>query len=357
MQKKNIAFLIPSLQPGGAERVMSILANNFSQRKDVNVHLILYLSPHIFYYLDRNVVIHKVNFNYKKYPKLISFLLVLFFIRGKLRTIQPYAFLSFEGRYNFLVLLASIGLSVKRFVSDRSRPGIKYGFLPDLLNPYLYRISDGIVAQTKFARDYVYSLTKHQNIKVIPNPIVYINKNITNRENIILNVGRFISSKNQSELIQIFKEVNPQGWKLILIGEGPNLLKCKKIASQNGLEDRVQFIGNTQDIHKYYQRSKIFAFTSLSEGFPNALGEAMASGCACISYNCIAGPSDLIDDGKNGFLVPLHDKDFFKNRLNQMMQPEFNRNKMGLAAIESTKQYSEEVIARKTLNFILNNGN
>lgn len=350
MATKKIALVIPGLAAGGAERVMSILANEFSKQKDIQVHLILYVKPNIFYQLNEGVIIHKLEFDYKKLPRFLYTTKIYSYIRKKLKEIQPDALLSFGGKYNSLVLLAALGLGIRSYVSDRSRPGIKYGFIPDLLNPYVYKLAHGIIAQTNAAKEYAYAKTKHRNIKVIPNPVPPVKPLNIERENIILNVGRFITTKNQEELIKIFIDINPKDWKLVLIGEGPKLNHCKEIVAKAGFSDKIQFIGNTSDVQSYYQRSKIFAFTSTSEGFPNALAEAMAAGCACISYDCLAGPADLIEDGVNGHLIEMKKSDNYKKALNELIINEELQTTFSLNAINIVNSNNSAAISKAFAN-------
>lgn len=347
-----IALLIPGLSAGGAERVMSILANEFSKQQAIQVHLILYVKPNIFYELDDNVIIHKLDFNYKKLPRILYTTMIYLYIRKKLKEIQPDALLSFGGKYNSLVLLAAIGLGIRSFVSDRSRPGIKYGFIPDLLNPYVYKLAHGIIAQTNAAKEYACSKTKHKNIKVIPNPVPFAKPLNIERENIILNVGRFITTKKQEDLIKIFIAINPKDWKLVLIGEGPKLNHCKEIVAKAGFFDKIQFTGNTSDVQIYYQRSKIFAFTSTSEGFPNALAEGMAAGCACISYDCLAGPSDMIINTINGILVPTGNIDCFRENLENLMYNDEMINAFSKAGIIKSQSLSSSDVSNLFLDFL-----
>ncbi len=342
---------------GGTERVVSILANQFSKEKNIEVHVILCTAESMFYSLDERVQVHVPKFNYKRLNRATFTLQLMWFLRSKVIQIKPSAFLSFGGRYNAFSILALAGTKTPVFITDRSRPGISYGRFLDWLNAKVYRFSTGIMAQTTQAVDFSFKQTKHKNIQRIGNPIGTYKALETNRENVILNVGRFIESKNQAQLIDIFAELPPSDWQLWFIGDGPTFELCKSRVRDLGLYEKVIFLGKQMNLEYWYNKAAIFAFTSESEGFPNALGEAMASGCACVSYDCVAGPSDLIDDGKSGYLVPLHDQTFFKNRLIQMMQSEFDWNKMSIAAVESTKQYSEGAIAKKTLNFLLNNGN
>lgn len=355
MLAKKIALVIPGLAAGGAERVMSILANEFSKQMDIQVHLILYVKPNIFYQLNEVVIIHKLEFDYKKLPRFLYTAKIYSYVRKKLKDIQPDALLSFSGKYNSLVLLAAVGLGIRSYVSDRSRPGIKYGFIPDLLNPYIYKLALGIIAQTNAAKEYAYTKTKHKNIKVIPNPVPPVKAINIERENIILNVGRFITTKNQEELIKIFIDINPKDWKLILIGEGPKLNHCKEIVKRAGFSDKVQFIGNTSDVQSYYQRSKIFAFTSTSEGFPNALAEAMAAGCACISYDCLAGPADLIVDDETGYLVKNFDNQNFFKKVRLLMTQESLLNTFKANSIKRMTGFTPEYICQEYYKFFFSN--
>ena len=94
-------------------------------------------------------------------------------------------------------------------------------------------------------------------------------------------------------------------------------------------------------------KSKIFAFTSSSEGFPNVIGEAMSAGLPVVAYDCIAGPSDMVIDGENGFLIPLFDQSSFKQRLSQLIKDESLRNKMGHCAKTSICRFGEEFITEQ----------
>lgn len=342
---------------GGTERVVSILANKFCMEEDIEVYVLLCTDEPIFYSLDERVHLNVPKFNYRRLNRAVFTLKLMWFLRGKVRSIKPNAFLSFGGRYNAFSILALTGTKTPVFITDRSRPGISYGKFLDWLNTKIYPFSTGILAQTSQAVDFSFRQTKHKNILKIGNPIGVYNSLEIKRQNVILNVGRFVQSKNQAQLIDIFAELPQSDWELWFIGDGPTLESCKRKVRESGLDEKVKFLGSQSNLEYWYKKASIFAFTSESEGFPNVLGEAMAYGCACVSYDCIAGPSDLIEDGKNGYLVPLHDQISFKKRLLHMMQPEFDWEAMSMAAIETMEQFDEGTIAKKTLEFLLNNGN
>ncbi len=107
-----------------------------------------------------------------------------------------------------------------------------------------------------------------------------------------------------------------------------------------------------KDVDELLNRSSIFAFPSILEGFPNALSEAMASGLPCVSFNCDTGPSDLINDGKNGYLVDVGDIDMFSLRLRNLMESESLRANIALEAIKIREQFHISKISNLFLDFL-----
>lgn len=349
-----IVLVTADLSPGGAERVIATLANNFAKRPDIQIHLVCLVQGELFYSLDSRVFLHLPNFNYKKYPKFLAYFKTFLYLRKKLKAINPKSYLSFGGRYNALCILAGLGLKSKSFVSDRSRPGISYGKLFDFLNRLLYPLSHGIVAQTSKAMQFHLSQFKHNNIKIIGNPIPDFYDASVPKKNVILNVGRFIPSKNQQFLIEVFDELNPNLWELWFVGDGPFCNTCKEYANTLKSADKIKFLGNSNDVKAIYNSSKIFAFTSTSEGFPNALGEALSSGLLCVSFDCNAGPSDLIEDGVNGFLVKELDKDMYKNKLFELISEKSHLHEKFISQSRNRiiSFFNEDFISNEYLTFL-----
>ena len=354
MKVNIIALLIPTLTSGGAERVMSVLANKLSEDENIEVHLILYLRDERFYTISDKVIIHSPDFDYRNFSKMKSTFKTFGYLRQILRKIKPYALLSFGGKYNSLVLLSSSGLGINSYISDRSRPGISYGKGQNFINPIVYRFSKGIIAQTFKAKEVAFQKTKHSNIVVIPNPIPNLNNNEVAKEKIILNIGRFIATKQQLRLIETFAQIENKDWKLIFLGDGEYFEQCKELVAQLNMQEQILLLGVEKDINKYLSKSMIFAFTSISEGFPNSLAEAMSAGCACISFDCVAGPSDIIDHEKNGFLVPVNDWETYSMQLSELMQNEDVRSGFGVEARKKAKLFSEDSIVNEFKTTLLN---
>jgi GalNAc-alpha-(1->4)-GalNAc-alpha-(1->3)-diNAcBac-PP-undecaprenol alpha-1,4-N-acetyl-D-galactosaminyltransferase len=351
-KKTKITLVISSLTSGGAEKVMAQLANQASIIYEVN--LVILSKKERFYSFDSRVKVIEPNFTIDQMPRVLFKWRNFWWLRKILKKTEAKPVLSFSGKYNAFVLLASLGLGKKVFISDRSRPGISYGKFLDFINPSVYRRAAGIIAQTTQAKSYAQKQSGHKNIQVIPNPIALPEMvNLKNRENLIANVGRFIASKHQDWLVNYFDEIDNKSWQLVFLGDGNTFKEMKDLAKNKSSFNRIHFKGNSNEVSTWYHRASIFAFTSTSEGFPNALAEAMAHGCACISYDCVAGPADIIDDGVNGFLIPEGEHELYKQKLEILMTDKELREKFGMAAREKMKQFDAKKITQRYLDFML----
>jgi GalNAc-alpha-(1->4)-GalNAc-alpha-(1->3)-diNAcBac-PP-undecaprenol alpha-1,4-N-acetyl-D-galactosaminyltransferase len=360
MKKAEICLLIPTLQAGGMERVMSELTNYFAVRQDHQVHLVLYgIKREIFYPVSDRVVIHRPPFTFHNRRRFFYTLRTLFFLRKKVKRINPDVVLSFGEYWNSFVLLSLYGLKLSIYVSDRCQPDKNLGFLHNLLRKVLYPTAKGVIAQTETAKEIYHKLYRHNNIKVIANPIrgIKINTSVV-KENIILSVGRLIKTTNPDELINMFARINNPDWKLVIIGDDAikqhNSEQLKLLIRKLKLEKQVILAGQQSDIDHFYLKSRIFAFTSSSEGFPNVIGEAQSAGLPVIAFDCVAGPSDLIEDGVNGYLIPLFNFAMFEKRLCYLMNDQELRTQLGNKAKETVQQFSITSIGQMFYNFILN---
>jgi GalNAc-alpha-(1->4)-GalNAc-alpha-(1->3)-diNAcBac-PP-undecaprenol alpha-1,4-N-acetyl-D-galactosaminyltransferase len=347
------------------ERVMAELANQFVQKENLELHLVLYgIDQEQFYELDQRVIIHKPSFKFNNRLRLISTLKTLLFLRSEISKIRPKAVLSFGEMWNNFVLLALLFKPFPIYVSDRSQPDKPLGLLHEKLRKFLYPMAKGLIAQTSRAQQHYQKILRHNNITVIGNPIRAIehtSNDIPNKENIVLMVGRLIRSKNQVRLVRIFAEVAKEDWKLVLVGydhlKQNYTQKVKETIAELGMGHQVILAGKQTDVEAFYLKSKIFAFTSSSEGFPNVVGEAMSAGLPIISYDCSAGPSDLIKHGQNGFLIPQFEDSYFKECLQELMQNDALANQMGKASKELIREFEISKIAEKYYQFIVSNEN
>lgn len=353
-----LAFLIPNLQPGGMERVMSELLQYFSRNTDYELHLVMFgIQGKIFYEIPDNIIIHQPKFKFDNNKRLWHTYKTLIFLRKTIKKINPVSVLSFGEYWNNFVLLSLLGVSIPVYVSDRSQPDKSLGKLHDYLRKKLYPKAKGIICQTQKAKQIYEKMFKHKNFIVIGNPIKNVNPSTIKKENIVLSVGRLINTKHFDEMIQLFADINNPDWKLVIVGDNAlkqdNMSLLQQQIDDLGMNENIILAGRQSDVDSYYNKSKIFAFTSSSEGFPNVVGEAMSAGLPVVVYDCIAGPSDLITDGETGFLIDLHNKNDFKLKLQKLMEDENLRQKMGTKGKERIKENSLDVIGLKFKEAIL----
>ena len=274
--------------------MMAELAAHFSKKGNIRLHLILYgINRDIFYPLPGNIIVHKPSFSFDDKRRLLSTVKTLKYLRKKIKEIKPDTVLSFGEYWNNFVLIATLGLRYPVFVSDRSQPDKSLGRVQDKLRSLLYPFAKGVITQTEKAKEIYGLMYKHANIAVIGNPIRQIEnkEGIKERENVVLMVGRLIKTKHQDKLIELFLNINKPGWRLVIVGydhlKQNNLERLQAMVKERHAEDKVILAGKQSDVEQFYLTSKIFAFTSSSEGFPNVIGEAMAAGLPVVAFDCV----------------------------------------------------------------------
>jgi len=350
-------LVIPTLKQGGAERVMSELANNLAQKETLNVHLVLLAKSEDFYEISNNVTVYRLGFENKgRINKVLSEVRTFKRLRKILKTHKPDAVLSFMEKYNSFTILASAFLGLHIFVSDRSNPLKRLPKSTELLRKLTYKYATGIIAQTQFAKDILEVKTKNKNIRVIPNPVKKIKSYpAICKKKIILNVGRLVPEKGQKYLIEAFSKLdNNKDWKLLIFGDGPLRNELINQIKKLNLENQVELMGSVKNIDKWLAKASIFVFPSISEGFPNALAEAMVSGLPVVSFDCNAGPREIIVDGVNGILVPAGNINQMTIEVNQLIINKNLRIKLGQNASKIKVNLDINVIATQYLNFLKN---
>lgn len=355
---RKVCLVIPSLHPGGMERVMSELASYLCKKHDLEIYLILYgINREIFYKIPDNLIVKKPEFKFDNSRRFFHTLKTMVFLRKTISRIAPCSILSFGEYWNSFVLLSLYNYSCTVFISDRCSPVKKFSRFHTFLRRWLYPRVQGIIAQTDKAKNLYHEQFNHNNITVIGNPIHFVRGIGIAKGKIVLTVGRLINSKNHDKLIELFCNINQEGWKLVIVGgdslKQKNMSRLKNLIRDLNADSKVIITGFIKDPEKYYLESSIFVFTSESEGFPNVIGEAMSASMPVIAFDCVAGPSEMIKDGENGYLVPLHDYCLFRERLGRLMTDEPLRKSMGSKANDSIQKFSIDNIGAKYYDFII----
>ena len=353
-----ILMIIPSLGAGGAERVLSSLANDWAINKECKLEIALLTDTPDFYEIDDRIKVHRLNYkggSANKIIKIIKIIKLVSELKSLINFTSPDVCLSFTRESNIITLLSSFGSSTKVFISERDSPFAEVSQMYSSLRKKLYPYANGLIVQTHDYKKFALNELGTKRVEVIPNPVRNINCRNIEKENIIINVGRLITQKGQLYLLESFALCERRdGWKLAIIGDG--ILKdiLIKKAEELDIIEHVIFVGNTKNVDQWLCRSSIFAFTSITEGFPNALLEAMSASLPCVSFNCITGPKELIDDGLNGYLVDVGDTITFSKKLDALISSEHNRSEIGLNAKTTTKDYALNIISEQYFSFICN---
>ena len=183
----------------------------------------------------------------------------------------------------------------------------------------------------------------------MPNPCTFtpIKENTLTRGKVILAIGSLdrYHDKGFDNLIKLISPVLKQhpDWMLKIVGKGEiGRAFLEELAIENGVEQQIIFTGFRKDVNDLMKGSEVFILSSRSEGLPMVLLEAMSQGMACIAYDCITGPSEMIINNQNGLLISDQDMHAMQTALVDLIEDEGLRRKLGQGALNTLNRYSLE---------------
>lgn len=353
----NLMFVTPGMLFGGAERVISILSNEWI-KLGIKVSIVIIGKDKRCVY-DLSEEINIIYLNGLKKERIFPHLNLVKDIRKVVKENRPDAIISFMNDACAYVAVSIFGLKIPLFYSERNDPNkVNQDTKNKIYRKIVEFFSRGIVFQTDGARQ-CYSLRVQKKSKVILNPLNIDNfpecDYLSSKEEIV-SVGRLSLQKNQKLLIEAFNIVNKKypNYKLKIYGNGNLKYELLGLIEKLGLENSVFLMGNSNNILEEIKNSKLFVLTSNFEGLPNALMEAMAVGLPCISTDCSPGGARmLIENEKNGYIVPCNDKEILAQTIIKVLSNEKALKKIGEEAKKiKIKVYSSK-IAKEWLKFIL----
>lgn len=331
MKMKKILFHINSLGKGGAERVVSVLAEYFAH-DGYEVVLTTQWKAQEEYELDPTVrrISVGLNADEEKRSRISKIFLRIRKYRKIIERENPDIVISFCAKANFRSAYALTFLPTPLLVSVRNDPHIDYA--PYVIaTKYMEKKAAGCVFQTEQAREF-FNRNFQNKSRIIWNPLSEKFTNVENkeiaiqdRESVIVNIGRITTQKNQLLLVKAFEQVSkkyPQ-YQLHLYGEDSGDGSKEKIdeyIKNNCLQDKVIFKGVTNQVKEVLNHAYMFVLSSNYEGMPNALIEAMVTGIPVISTDCpCGGPSMVIRDGESGLLVPVGDQETLQEAMERIL--------------------------------------
>lgn len=350
---KRICIIGPALKMGGIERESVNFANSITASETTISFISIFKSNHFFTLKDNITLYEPLDFNVNS----LNVFKTIKYIRNTVKLTNPDAILVYNKFYGAITTLALLLTKNRIFISEASSPLYSWGFKQGCVNnvAYFLRPPDGVKAQTLMSVKYLKKYySKKTVIKVIPNPLrnVILYPNIK-RENWVLAVGRFGDPlKGFDRLIEAFAKIRSRDWKLVFAGGNEDGQYLKDKAADLGIIDRIIFLGQVKDIDKIYAQASIFVIPSRSEGYPNALCEAMAAGLPCISFDFISGPRDIITDGKDGIIVENGNIVALAEAIDLLIKNPEKREILGKSALKIRKRLEPGKITKMVIDFM-----
>ncbi len=351
-QNNHICFISAGLAGGGMERSLTNIAN-YAASNGHKVTILNLFTTEIFFDLHPDIVVIWPTLDRNKMHRLVYAIRLLPFIRKIIKGIKPTTILSFGEWFNGYVLLATRFLNIPVFITDRMGPLLNLGFLLETARKIMYKYATGIIAQTSIAANILYQNTKNKNIRVIPNALIAIDSNVSVKKNQIVTVGRLTREKGHDVLINAFALLPKNDWTLHIVGDGNRRKFLNDLVAHHNIKGKVIFYGHLKEFSAILGKSDIFVLPSFYEGFPNALIEAMSVPLACISSNCVAGPSDIIEHGENGLLFETGNIGELAKCLERLINDHDERQRLATKAIKIREQLDFNTIASQYIKFIL----
>lgn len=207
--------------------------------------------------------------------------------------------------------------------------------------------ADAIVTLTEGDRKQYESLPSNARIVAIPNAIMPPTENeVTDMPEgpFILSVGRLCYQKGFDRLPAIAEKIftDNDNWKWLVVGDGPDQKKLKSEIELRGLSERI-FLAGRCDAAPFFHHAAFTVMMSRFEGFPLVLLESLERHCPVVAFDCPNGPTEVIQNGVNGFLIPAEDVDALTQKIQLLMNDNALRKTLSQAARDSIRAFTPEV--------------
>ncbi len=366
MSQQRIAFFLPNLYGGGAERVSVNLLKGMVDRENLVLDLVLGIAEGSF----MEQVPAGVNIVNLKSPRVATAILPLV---KYLKTVQPDALLSHLGHANVIALFANklAGSKTKLAVVEHNTlsvadaTSIRAKITPWFMKQF-YPSANAIIGVSNGVSQDLESQLGFTpgTVKTIYNPVIdqeLLEKANTSVDHpwlqsklpVFLAVGRLTAQKDFANLIQAFALVRKQkAARLIILGEGELRAELEELALKLGVKEDIDLPGFADNPYGYMKQATAFVLSSRYEGLPTAVIEAMACGCSVVSTDCPSGPQEILAGGEYGVLVPIQDSqslaDGMLNVLNKPYSQDILQQRAKIFATEHiVPQYLETLLSCK----------
>lgn len=352
---RKMLIVVSSMFSGGAERTAANLANSWASSGNIVTLLVTYSGRgDCFYSLLPDV---ELRFLADETERVtiggLSYATRFFALRKLVLQKNPDVVVSLLTNVNVAAILATLGLRVPVIVCERTYPPqLPVGGVWSRLRRWTYPLASRVTMLTSEGIDWLRREIPRARAVVMPNPVPYplpVNTPellpaavVGASRKVLLAVGRMTEEKGFSGLIKAFESLARQfpQWDLVILGDGPLRPSLAQQIKEAGLDGRAFLPGRAGNVGAWYERADLYVLSSRVEGFPNTLGEAMAHGCASVSFDCDTGPRDLIRHEVDGLLVAPGDFVALAQALARLMQDDAVRARLAARALEVRSRYS-----------------
>ena len=326
----NICFLSGDMsRTGGTERVLSIIANELSKQKNkFNIHILGITNENntSYFNLENEIkndrILKSKDVNFKK-----QYFQVVKGIRHYIKENNIDILIDVE------VIASLFSIPATRFTKTKLISWEHFNFYEDngshlriYARKLAARFSNCIITLTEHDKqNYLNNLDIKGKVEYIYNPIEEVDDvecNIKSKQ--IISVGRLTYQKGFDMLCDVAKVVlkDNKGWKWLILGDGEDKDKLRSKIKEYGLENKLILKGNVSNVEEYYKNSSLYVMTSRFEGLPMTLLEAKTYKLPIVSFNCLTGPSEIVKNNINGYLINPENVEAMSNKLNILMNDE-----------------------------------
>ena len=326
----NICFLSGDMsRTGGTERVLSIIANELSKQKNkFNIHILSITNENntSYFNLENEIkndrILKSKDVNFKK-----QYFQVVKGIRHYIKENNIDILIDVE------VIASLFSIPATRFTKTKLISWEHFNFYEDngshlriYARKLAARFSNCIITLTEHDKqNYLNNLDIKGKVEYIYNPIEEVDDmecNIKSKQ--IISVGRLTYQKGFDMLCDVAKVVlkDNKGWKWLILGDGEDKDKLRSKIKEYGLENKLILKGNVSNVEEYYKNSSLYVMTSRFEGLPMTLLEAKTYKLPIVSFNCLTGPSEIVKNSVNGYLINPENVEAMSNKLNILMNDE-----------------------------------
>nr|WP_315207139.1 glycosyltransferase [uncultured Flavobacterium sp.] len=358
-KKIKIALIGYRLSHGGAEKVMALLSQ-FFEKKGIEIHNIIVLDEVSYSYSGKLVNLGKMKndtnglFNkwnrlvfLKKYLDENNFDFIIDF-RFRIKPIQELIIAKWLYKTKSIFMVHS-------YLIDHYMPNWSF------LTRFMYGDCYKLVSITNESKALIERKHQLKNVVRIYNPIdidAIVEKSMELNELpyvYIIGVGQMETNIKQfDKLIEAYsKSILPKSnIHLLLLGEGERKMTLQKLAKENNIEDKVHFLGYQNNPFKYLKKAKFFVLSSLNEGLPNVILESLACGTPVVAFDCLSGPSEMIQHQENGLLVENQNVDKLTEAMNLFIEDENLYRYCKQNSPQSVQSFSVLAIGQQWLNLM-----